>query len=107
MLNTITKNLCVFYKKICNDNISEDKLKYISNEICDVIKNEYGLYLKMPYGRKSFELIKGLNKRSKKVSGELYNIGNVGSVALLRKNSFFIYTIAYIMFKFKRYDRGF
>lgn len=107
MLKAITKDLCSFYESEVEKGISNPKREYLSRAICDVIKNTYGMFLKMPHGRATEKLISKFNAECKEWSQKLYEEGNSGVVKLLRKDNYFIYSVAYGLFKRQRKKRGF
>lgn len=106
MLETITHNLCVFYEDVSKD-ISIEKREYLSDAICDVIKNMYGMFLKLPYGIKSKQLIRSFNKECKRWSPQLHQEMKSPVIKMLHSNSLILYTAAYCGFKIKRKQRGF
>lgn len=106
MLETITYHLCDFYERKSTV-ISKPKREYLAFSIVDVIKNMYGMYLKLPYGEDSIHKIEEFNNKCRMWSEDLYVRGNTGAVKLLRRNSFIVYSIAYIGFKIVRWRRGF
>lgn len=107
MLFKIVKNLCIFYEEKCRYNISGPKNKYIINAICEVAANAYAVYLKMPYGKKAKEMIPKFDKKLMQWSPKVYAAIDSKAIHLLRKDSFIIYTLAYFLFKLKRWKRGF
>lgn len=107
MLETITKNLCIFYEKCIKKDISFQKQRYLCCAICDVIKNMYGMYLKLPFGINTFNLMNNFASDCKSWSDDLYKQSNIGVIKLLRKENMVIYFAAYTGFKIKRKRRGF
>ena len=107
MLETITHNLCLFYEDVLEQGTTDDKKRYLSNAICDVIKNMYGMFLKMPFGKTSFSEIGTFNTMCKQWSGILYKESNKGAIMLLRKNNILLYSLVFFGFKLKRRFRGF
>lgn len=107
MLKIITKDLCEFYENEVKKEISNPKRDYLSRGICDVIKNTYGMFLKMPHGKDAYNLINQFNIECKGWSPKLYEEGNIGVIKLLRKENYLIYSAAYYLFKRKRKKRGF
>lgn len=108
MLELITQNLCVFYENtLSNQDISNVKKQYLSNAICEVIKNMYGIYLKFPLGVEPLKMIKNATLQCRNWSPNLYRESNVGIIKFLRKNSCFVYLVAYISFRLVRMIRGF
>lgn len=107
MLKVITKNLCEFYEREVAKGISHPKRDYLSRSICDVIKNTYGMFLKMSHGRDAAKLISEFNAECKEWSPKLYKEGDSGVVKLLRMDNYIIYSTVYVAFKRKRKKRGF
>lgn len=106
MLKRITENLCIFYENL-GEQVSKEKKQYLSTAICDVIKNTYGMFLKMPYDTKNVNYIKEFSEECQKWSPNLYDDSDKGVIRLLRSNSKIIYAICYVMFRQKMKNRGF
>ena len=108
MLEKITHNLCCFYEEISDENISSEKDSYLSRAICDVIRNMYGMFLKMPRKRETLRMISEFDNNCKEWSPKLYKkSGEDITIRLLRKHSFAVYSCAYYAFKRKMEKRGF
>lgn len=106
MLAIIVDNLIQFYNDLPTE-LSPQKKKYINNQICHIIRNNYGIYLKMPIGREAFEGIEKFDKSLKEKSIELYHSSSSIAVRALRLNNYPVYTIGCKMFQLKREKRGF
>ena len=108
MLETITQNLCCFYERTILQGISAEKEGYLSRAICNVIKNMYGMFLKMPRNRDTMALISEFDEKCQEWSPILYEkCENDSAIRLIRKNNYLIYSCAYFAFKHKMKKRGF
>lgn len=108
MLETITENLCHFFEKCSNQELSPAKEAYLSRAICDVIRNMYGMFLKMPHNRETMSLIYDFNEKCAQWSPKLYMKSSKDiAIKLIRKNNYWLYTGAYVLFKQKMKKRGF
>ena len=67
----------------------------------------YGMYLKLPFGINTFNLMNNFASDCKSWSDDLYKQSNIGVIKLLRKENMVIYFAAYTGFKIKRKRRGF
>ena len=106
MLNTIVNNLIEFYSCLPSF-ISESRKAFISNQICHIIQNMYGIYLKMPISREAFESIQQFDQELKTRSEELYNASATPAIKALRMNSYPIFMLGVKLFEIKRRKRGF
>ena len=108
MLETITENLCLFYEREVDQGLSKGKELYLSSAICDVIRNMYGMFLKMPRSRETMSLINEFNKKCGQWSPTLYlKSGEDTAINLIRKNNYLLYSCAHVLFKQKMKKRGF
>ena len=108
MLEKITENLCKYYEKCTEQGISTEKENYLSRAICDVIRNMYGMFLKMPLKRETMSLIKKFNEKCRQWSPELYSkSGKDRAISLIRTNNSLLYTCAHLAFRLKMEKRGF
>ena len=106
MLSIITDNLIRFYKNMPAE-ISTKRKKYVENQICHIIRNNYAVYLKMPIGIKVFNSIKKYDRALKKKSIELYHSSSSLSIKALRMNNYLVYIIECQLFYLLRRKRGF
>lgn len=106
MLNTIVNNLVNFFSNIPDD-ISHEKNEYIKKQISDVIKNMYGVYLKMPIGEEAFNEMHNFDQWLKSHSDILYASTNTLSVRMLRLNFYSLYVVGCKLFELMRKKRGF
>ena len=106
MLNTIVDNLVVYFNNLPGG-LSDPKVNYIKKQICRIIRNMYGAYMKMPIGRDAFESIHKFDQRLKARSPILYKASNTAVIRLLRLNIYPVYCLGCKMFEYKRKMRGF
>ncbi len=106
MLNIIVDNLVNFFNNL-PDGVSKKKKDYIKKQISNVIKNMYGIYLKMPIGKEAFDEMRDFDRCLKLQSEILYASTNTLSVRALRLNLYPLYVIGCKLFEVVRKKRGF
>lgn len=106
MLGLIIENLIQFYNSLPAD-IPNDRKKYITKQICHIIQNMYGIYLKMPIGREAFNGIQQFDKKIKRQSIELYNASGNFAIKALRLNLYLVYVFGCKLFEIERKRRGY
>lgn len=106
MLNIIVGNLVNFFNNLPNG-LSKKKKDYIKIQISNVIKNMYGIYLKMPIGEEAFGEMNNFDQWLKSQSDILYASTNTLSVRMLRLKLYPLYVIGVKLFEVMRKKRGF
>lgn len=106
MSEKIISNLINYYNGLPEE-ITEIRRNHLAKVISRIMNNHSSLYLKMPFGKNAKKGLKEYFDLIKAQSTELYNYNTPTSVKLMRKDSWFFYTLAYVVFKVKRMVRGF
>lgn len=106
MLSTIVENLILFHSNLSHG-VSKSKMKYITKQVCHIIQNMYGIYLKMPIGKESFKDIYEFDQKIKGRSKTLYAASGSVAIKALRLNIYPIYVLGCKLFEKRRKKRGF
>lgn len=102
----ILKNMISFYHNLGNE-ISDEKRDYIIRFVVSRIQSQYGIYLKIKFGKDAKKGMLEFDNNLKKLSRELYDKSMTLPIRFIRSKSWICYLMAYMSFKVKRIKRGF
>lgn len=102
----IVENLVRFYGAL-DRNISKEKYFYITKFVVSRIQSQYGIYLKIKFGKEAKKGIMDFDEKLKGLSLDLYEKSMTLPIRLIRSKLWLFYFIAYVSFKLKRIKRGF
>lgn len=102
----ILKNMINFYSNLGRD-ISEEKRDYMIRFVVSRIQSQYGIYLKIKFGKDAQKGMLEFDSKLKELSRELYDKSMTLPIRFIRSKSWICYFMAYMSFKVKRIKRGF
>ncbi len=102
----ILKNMINFYSNLGRD-ISEEKRDYMIRFVVSRIQSQYGIYLKIKFGKDAKKGMLEFDSKLKELSRELYDKSMTLPIRFIRSKSWICYFMAYMSFKVKRIKRGF
>ncbi len=103
---TILKNMINFYSNL-GSGISDEKRDYMIRFIVSRIQSQYGIYLKIKFGKDAKKGMLEFDSNLKQLSRELYDKSMTLPIRFIRSKSWICYFMAYMSFKVKRIKRGF
>lgn len=104
MMKTILWNLINYYQSL--EKIEEYKRKYIEDVILKFITSNYGVFLKMDYGKSARDNMKKFDLELMKKSSFFYGKADM-LTRKIRKNNWLTYTFFYVAYNLKVWKRGF